>query len=160
MTNHVVLFQPEIPQNTGNIARTCVGTNTHLHLIRPLGFSVDDKHLKRAGCDYWPYLHVHYYDDVHEFFAKNDVKHIFYIETFGEQSAYKMNYDVTEDVYLMFGRESTGIPLEVIEQYGGKKRCVQIPQGKLVRSLNLSNTVAIMLYEVLRQQNFRPLLEE
>ena len=157
MTNHIVLYQPEIPQNTGNIARTCVGTNTHLHLIRPLGFSVDDKHLKRAGCDYWDDLNVHYYDDVHEFFAQNPVEEIYYIETFGTEPYHKMNYNTGKDIYLMFGRESTGIPKEVIEQYGGSERCVLIPQSDKVRSLNLSNTAAIVIYEVLRQQDFAPL---
>ena len=156
--NHVVLYQPEIPPNTGNIGRTCVGTNTHLHLIGPLGFSIDDKHLKRAGCDYWPNLNVDYYENAEEFFEKNQPEHIYYIETFGTESYTDFDYsDDTKDYYFMFGKESTGIPKELIEAHGGFERCLLIPQGDKVRSLNLSNTVAIVVYEVLRQQNFSPL---
>lgn len=157
MTNHIVLFQPEIPANTGNISRTCVGTNTHLHLIRPLGFQTDDKHLKRAGVDYWDKLKVTYYDNADEFFAKNDGE-IYYIETFGDTPYTDIDYTATDrDIYLMFGRESTGIPKELIETHGGFERCIVIPQSQNVRSLNLSNTAAIVIYEVLRQQGFKPL---
>lgn len=156
--NHIVLYQPEIPQNTGNISRTCVGTNTHLHLIRPLGFSTDDKHLKRAGCDYWPKLTVSYYDDAEDFFAQNHPEHIYYIETFGEKSYTDMDFSQPNtDYYFMFGKESTGIPKELIDAHGGSEQCILIPQSDDVRSLNLSNTVAIVIYEALRQQGFRAL---
>lgn len=156
--NHIVLYQPEIPQNTGNISRTCVGTNTHLHLIRPLGFQITDKTVKRAGLDYWPHLTISYYDDAEEFFEKNQPENIYYIETFGTENYTDVDYsDTTKDYYLMFGKESTGIPKELIEMHGGFEKCLLIPQGNKVRSLNLSNTVAIVIYEVLRQQNFAPL---
>ena len=156
--NHIVLYQPEIPQNTGNIGRTCVGTNTHLHLIRPLGFSTDDKHLKRAGCDYWPNLKVSYYDDAEAFFEENHPEQIYYIETFGTKNYTDVDFSLPDtDYFLMFGKESTGIPQELIEAHGGSERCILIPQSDKVRSLNLSNTVAIVIYEVLRQQGFAPL---
>lgn len=158
MTNHIVLYQPEIPANTGNIARTCAGTNSHLHLIRPLGFLTDDKHLKRAGVDYWDKVNITYYDDVEDFYAKNPDALIYYIETFGNQTYTDMDYsNLDQDYYFMFGRESTGIPRELIKEKGGEQNCILIPQSDNVRSLNLSNTVAIVIFEALRQQHYATL---
>lgn len=156
MTLHIVLYQPEIPANTGNIARTCAGTNTHLHLIRPLGFSTDDKMLKRAGLDYWSSVNITYYDNVEEFFEKHQQATIYFIETFGTKNYTEFDYSNTEeDIFFMFGKETTGIPRELIEDK--QHMCLQIPQSDHVRSLNLSNTAAIIIYEALRQQSFKPI---
>lgn len=156
MSNHIVLYQPEIPANTGNIARTCAGTGTHLHLIRPLGFSTEDKMLKRAGCDYWPDVKIHYYDSFDEL---NEVfpEGIFYfIETVGSRTYSSVDYSRTdEELFFVFGKETKGIPQELIDRYADT--CLKIPQNDLIRSLNLSNTAAIIIYEVLRQQNFQQL---
>lgn len=157
MTLHIVLYQPEIPANTGNIARTCAGTNTHLHLIRPLGFSTDDKMLKRAGLDYWSSVNITYYDNVEAFFEKYQQATIYFIETFGTKNYTEFDYSNTEeDIFFMFGKETTGIPRELIEDK--QHMCLQIPQSDHVRSLNLSNTAAIIIYEALRQQSFKPIL--
>lgn len=157
MTLHIVLYQPEIPANTGNIARTCAGTNTHLHLIRPLGFSTDDKMLKRAGLDYWSSVNITYYDNVEEFFENHQQATIYFIETFGTKNYTEFDYSNTEeDIFFMFGKETTGIPRELIEDK--QHMCLQIPQSDHVRSLNLSNTAAIIIYEALRQQSFKPIL--
>lgn len=153
MSLHIVLYQPEIPANTGNIARTCAGTNTSLHLIRPLGFSTDDKMLKRAGLDYWNSVNITYYDNVEQFFEKNHEATIYYIETFGTKNYTDFDYsNVDEEIFFMFGRETTGIPRDLIAEQA--HMCLQIPQSDNVRSLNLSNTAAIVIYEALRQQNF------
>lgn len=153
VANHIVLFQPEIPANTGNIARTCAATGTKLHLIRPLGFSTDDKMLKRAGLDYWQYVDITYYDSMDEFFAKTSEGEYFFITKFGEKTYSTFNYaDVNKDYYFVFGRETKGLPPEIIEN--NKERCLRIPMNGNVRSLNLSNTAAILTYEALRQQNF------
>ncbi|MCB7069907.1 MAG: tRNA (uridine(34)/cytosine(34)/5-carboxymethylaminomethyluridine(34)-2'-O)-methyltransferase TrmL [Caldibacillus thermoamylovorans] len=149
---HVVLYQPEIPANTGNIARTCAATDSQLHLIRPLGFSTDDKMLKRAGLDYWPFVKIHYYDSLDEFFEKNQGE-FYYIETYGNKAYSDFDYSNPEkDYYFMFGRETTGLPKELLE--ANQDRCLRIPMTTNVRSLNLSNTAAILVYEALRQQNF------
>lgn len=149
---HVVLYQPEIPANTGNIARTCAATDAHLHLIRPLGFSTDDKMLKRAGLDYWPFVKIHYYDSLDEFFDKNQGE-FFYIETYGDKAYSDFDYsNHNEDYYFMFGKETTGLPKELLEK--NQDRCLRIPMTTNVRSLNLSNTAAILVYEAMRQQNF------
>ncbi|MED1202991.1 tRNA (uridine(34)/cytosine(34)/5-carboxymethylaminomethyluridine(34)-2'-O)-methyltransferase TrmL [Heyndrickxia acidicola] len=153
MANHVVLYQPEIPANTGNIARTCAGTGTKLHLIRPLGFSTDDKMLKRAGLDYWRFVDITYYDSLEEFFIKNEGGKFYYIETFGEKAHSDFDFsNVQADYYFMFGRETTGLPQELIEQ--NKDYCLRIPMNTNIRSLNLSNTAAILIYEALRQQGY------
>lgn len=150
---HVVLYQPEIPANTGNIARTCAATDTKLHLIRPLGFSTDDKMLKRAGLDYWKFVDVIYYDSLDDFFAKNTEGQFFYITKFGEKTHTSYDYsDQNEDYYFVFGRETNGLPNELIEQ--NKDHCLRIPMNEHVRALNLSNTAAILVYEALRQQNY------
>ncbi|WP_071461132.1 tRNA (uridine(34)/cytosine(34)/5-carboxymethylaminomethyluridine(34)-2'-O)-methyltransferase TrmL [Bacillus massilinigeriensis] len=153
---HVVLYQPQIPSNTGNIARTCAATGTTLHLIRPLGFSTDDKMLKRAGLDYWEFVNVIYYDSLGEFLSKNEGGEFYYLSKYGKKSYTSFDYSVKEqDYYFIFGRETTGLPKELIEAQ--KDRCLRIPMTDHVRSLNLSNTAAILVYEALRQQDYRDL---
>lgn len=153
MSLNVVLYQPEIPSNTGNIARTCAGTHTTLHLIRPLGFKTDDKHLKRAGLDYWPYVDIVYYDSLADFVSKNTAGEFFYVETFGSRPYDAFNYsDADKDYYFIFGRETSGLPKNLIADNAG--RCIRLPMTNVVRSLNLANTVAVMVYEALRQQGF------
>jgi tRNA (cytidine/uridine-2'-O-)-methyltransferase len=150
---HVVLYQPEIPANTGNIARTCAATDTTLHLIRPLGFSTDDKMLRRAGLDYWKYVNVVYYDSLDEFFEKNAGGDFYFLTKFGERDHTSYDYsDSKKDIYFIFGRETTGLPKDVLAS--NKERCLRIPMNDNVRSLNLSNTAAILVYEALRQQGF------
>ncbi|WP_062051845.1 tRNA (uridine(34)/cytosine(34)/5-carboxymethylaminomethyluridine(34)-2'-O)-methyltransferase TrmL [Bacillus sp. JCM 19034] len=150
---HIVLYQPEIPANTGNIARTCAGTNTTLHLIRPLGFSTDDKMLKRAGCDYWPSVTIRYYDSLDELFARYPEGEFYFIETVGKRNYSEFDYsNIEKDHFFVFGRETTGIPKEIIER--NVDRCFRIPQTEHIRSLNLSNTAAIVIYEAIRQQGF------
>lgn len=153
MAIHVVLYQPEIPANTGNIARTCAATNTKLHLIRPLGFSTDDKMLKRAGLDYWEYVDITYYDSLDEFFEKNNGGEFYYLTKFGEKPHTSYSYDdPSKDYYFIFGKETTGLPKDLLAN--NKERCLRIPMTDNVRSLNLSNTAAILVYEALRQQNY------
>jgi tRNA (cytidine/uridine-2'-O-)-methyltransferase len=150
---HIVLYQPEIPANTGNIARTCAGTNASLHLIRPLGFSTDDKMLKRAGCDYWPNVKINYYDSLKELFEKFPDGDFYYIETVGKKNYTDFDYsDLEADHFFVFGRETTGLPNDLLEE--NLDKCLRIPQTDKIRSLNLSNTAAILVYEALRQQNF------
>ncbi|CAH0286764.1 tRNA (uridine(34)/cytosine(34)/5-carboxymethylaminomethyluridine(34)-2'-O)-methyltransferase TrmL [Peribacillus sp. NPDC101481] len=156
MSIHVVLYQPQIPANTGNIARTCAGTDTSLHLIRPLGFSTDDKQLKRAGLDYWENVKIHYYDSLEEFFEKNAGGEFYYLTKFGEQPHSSFDYsDQDSEIFFIFGRETTGLPKDLIQE--NMDRCLRIPMTDKVRSLNLSNTAAILVYEALRQQNYREL---
>ncbi|MBQ6553834.1 MAG: tRNA (cytidine(34)-2'-O)-methyltransferase [Firmicutes bacterium] len=147
---NIVLHQPEIPQNTGNIGRTCVATNTALHLIRPLGFNVDDKSLKRAGMDYWKDLKVFYYDNFADFVAKNPDARIIMATTKARKTYDKIEY--RDNDFIMFGSEGSGIPEEILLEY--KENCVRIPMMGEYRSLNLSNSVAVILYEALRQQGF------
>lgn len=147
---NIVLHQPEIPQNTGNIGRTCVATNTALHLIRPLGFSTDDKSLKRAGMDYWKDLKVFYYDNFEDFLEKNPGAHIIMATTKALKTYDNVRYK--EEDFIMFGSEGSGIPEEILLKY--KEDCVRIPMIADYRSLNLSNSAAIILYEALRQQGF------
>ncbi|CAK6470963.1 tRNA (uridine(34)/cytosine(34)/5-carboxymethylaminomethyluridine(34)-2'-O)-methyltransferase TrmL [Peribacillus castrilensis] len=156
MSIHVVLYQPQIPANTGNIARTCAGTDTSLHLIRPLGFSTDDKQLKRAGLDYWENVKIHYYDSLEEFFERNAGGEFYYLTKFGEQPHSSFDYsDQDSEIFFIFGRETTGLPKDLIQE--NMDRCLRIPMTDKVRSLNLSNTAAILVYEALRQQNYREL---
>ncbi|WP_374120841.1 tRNA (uridine(34)/cytosine(34)/5-carboxymethylaminomethyluridine(34)-2'-O)-methyltransferase TrmL [Neobacillus sp. PS3-12] len=153
MANHVVLYQPEIPSNTGNIARTCAATDTTLHLIRPLGFSTDDKLLKRAGLDYWEFVNIVYYDSIDEFFEKNQGGEFFFLTKFGEKNHTYFDYsDQNKDYYFVFGRETTGLPKEIRDK--NLDHCLRIPMTENVRYLNLSNTAAILVYEALRQQNY------
>jgi tRNA (cytidine/uridine-2'-O-)-methyltransferase len=150
---HVVMYQPENPANTGNIARSCAATNTTLHLIRPLGFSTDDKMLKRAGLDYWEFVNVMYYDSLDELFSKYPGGEFFYLTKFGQQPHTTFDYrDVHKDYFFVFGRETTGLPKDLIQS--NMDRCLRIPMTEHVRSLNLSNTAAILIYEALRQQNY------
>lgn len=156
MTINIVLFQPEIPANTGNIARTCAATNTPLHLIRPLGFSTDDKMLRRAGLDYWQHVTVYYYDSLEDFFARNPNGDYFLLSKFGEKNYADFDYSqVEKEYYFIFGKETSGLPKDFIEKH--KERALRIPMNDKVRSLNLSNTAAILVYEALRQQRFQDL---
>jgi tRNA (cytidine/uridine-2'-O-)-methyltransferase len=153
---HVVLYQPEIPANTGNIARTCAATDTTLHLIRPLGFSTDDKMLKRAGLDYWQYVNIFYYDSLQELFDQYKEGEFYFITKFGKQHYDTFDFsDRQKDYFFVFGRETSGLPKEIIEN--NMERCLRIPMNEKVRSLNLSNTAAILVYEALRQQGFNGL---
>jgi tRNA (cytidine/uridine-2'-O-)-methyltransferase len=147
---NIVLHQPEIPQNTGNIGRTCVATGTRLHLICPLGFEITDKALKRAGMDYWKDLDVTYYDNFQDFLEKNNYPRIIMATTKAEHNYCDMEYG--KDDFIMFGSEGSGIPEEILMEY--RETCARIPMLDEYRSLNLSNSVAIVLYEALRQNNF------
>lgn len=155
---NIVLYEPEIPTNTGNIMRTCVATNTRLHLIEPLGFSLDEKSVKRSGVNYIDKLEYYVYKDWNEFVSKNNGEFYFFTR-YGHKPHTSFDYSNTEkDIYLIFGKESTGIPKEILR--GFLDKCMRIPMSLNVRSLNLSNCCAIVLYEVLRQQNYRDLLFE
>ncbi len=151
---NVVLVEPEIPQNFGNIARTCVLTGSRLHLVGPLGFDVSDsavaRNMKRCGLDYWPRLDVAFYDDLEEFFGKNQPREIWLATTKAPQRYDKVVYQ--DGAFILFGKESAGLPRELREQY--RDRCVRIPMLPDERSLNLSNSVAVMVYEALRQLDF------
>lgn len=144
---NIVLLEPEIPANTGNIGRTCVATDTKLHLIEPLGFSLSEKALKRAGMDYWKDLDVTTYLDYEDFVEKNPNAKIYYATTKALKTYTDVQYE--EDCYIMFGKESAGIPEEILMEH--KDNCVRIPMINEIRSLNLSNSVAIVLYEALRR---------
>ena len=153
---NIVLLEPEIPQNTGNIARTCAATMASLHLIKPLGFSIDDKHMKRAGLDYWNQLDLHVYENLDEFYAKNPNVEIYYFSKKGHHIYSDVKYP--DEVFLMFGRESVGLPEDLLKN--NESHCLRMPMKEGLRSLNLSNTVAIAAYEVLRQQGFVGLEKE
>ena len=148
---NIVLLEPEIPANTGNIGRTCVATNTRLHLIEPLGFRLDEKSLKRAGMDYWKDLDVTTYINYEDFLEKNPGAKIYMATTKAQKVYTEVPYE--PDCYIMFGKESAGIPEEILVDY--EDSCVRIPMLENIRSLNLSNSVAVVLYEALRQQNFK-----
>jgi tRNA (cytidine/uridine-2'-O-)-methyltransferase len=148
---NIVLHQPEIPQNTGNIGRTCVATGTRLHLIRPLGFNIDDKSLKRAGMDYWKDLDVTVYDDFEDFLERNPNAKLYMATTKALHTYADVSYD--ENDFIMFGSEGSGIPEEILLNY--KDSCIRIPMLEQYRSLNLGNSVAVILYEALRQQQFK-----
>ena len=147
---NIVLVEPEIPQNTGNIGRTCCATGTRLHLIEPLGFRLGEKELKRAGMDYWNQLDVTVYSNYEDFLAKNPGAKIYMASTKAPKVYTEVEYE--EDCYIMFGKESAGIPEEILVQH--PDTTVRIPMNEDIRSLNLSNSVAIMVYEALRQHNF------
>ncbi|MBQ7107438.1 MAG: tRNA (uridine(34)/cytosine(34)/5-carboxymethylaminomethyluridine(34)-2'-O)-methyltransferase TrmL [Clostridia bacterium] len=146
---NIVMVEPEIPQNTGNVARTCAATGARLHLVGPMGFKIDDKKLKRAGLDYWQYLDITYYDNLDDFFAKNQGDFYYYTT-----KALHTHTDVEypDNCYLLFGKETKGLPEELLLK--NSDRCVRIPMIGDARSLNLSNSVAIGVYEVLRQWNY------
>lgn len=153
---NIVLYQPEIPGNTGNIMRTCAATNARLHLIKPLGFSLDEKYVKRSGVNYIDKVNYVVYESFEDFLAKNDGE-FYFLTRYGKKPHTTFDYsDKSKDIYLFFGKESTGIPKEILRNY--LDRCLRIPTTDNVRSLNLSNCVAIVLYEVLRQQDFFGLL--
>ncbi len=152
---NVVLFEPEIPQNTGNIMRTCVATNTTLHLIKPLGFSLDDSYIKRSGVNYIKDCNYFVYENIEEFYEKNDGE-FYYFTRYGKKPHTSFDYsNKDENIYLIFGKESTGIPKEILKN--DLEHCMRIPMTDKVRALNVSNSVAIMVYEVLRQQNYNDL---
>ena len=156
--NNIVLYQPEIPQNTGNIMRTCVATNTKLHLIKPLGFQVDDASLKRSGVNYIDKLNWEVYENWEDFKEKN--KGIYYYFTrYGHKPHSSFDYNKKdEELYFIFGKESTGIPKEILKE--DLDHCMRIPMTDNVRALNVSNSVAIVIYEALRQQEYNDLLME
>lgn len=150
---HIVLYEPEIPSNTGNIGRSCAVTGSSLHLIEPLGFKTDDKSLKRAGLDYWKYISVYYYDNFEDFMKKNPYANCYFLSTKCKEFYSDVTYK--GDDFLIFGSETRGLPESILEQH--KDRVVKIPMGENLRSLNLSNAVAIVLYESLRQNSFEGL---
>ena len=150
---NIVLHEPEIPQNTGNIARTCAATGAALHLIRPLGFAIDDRKLKRAGLDYWHQLDITYYDGLDDFYAKNPEAEVYYFSTKAQHLYTEIEYP--NPVFIMFGKETKGLPEELL--HNNPDRCVRLPMREGLRSLNLSNSVAISVYEILRQGNFADL---
>lgn len=147
---NIVLLEPEMPANTGNIGRTCVATNTRLHLIEPLGFHINDKMLKRAGLDYWDKLDVTVYDNYEDFLQRNPGAKIYMATTKAPKPYTHVHYE--PDCYIMFGKESAGIPENILLE--NQETCVRIPMVGDIRSLNLSNSVAVVLYEALRQNNF------
>ncbi len=146
---NIVMVEPEIPQNTGNVARTCAATGARLHLVGPMGFKIDDKKLKRAGLDYWQYLDITYYDNIDEFFQKNQGE-FYYFTTKALHNHSDIEYP--DNCYLLFGKETKGLPEELLLK--NRDRCVRIPMIEDARSLNLSNSVAIGVYEVLRQWDY------
>ena len=147
---NIVLHEPEMPANTGNIGRTCVAAGARLHLIEPLGFKLNEKMLKRAGLDYWDKLDVTVYDDYADFLEKNPGAKIYMATTKAQKTYCDVSYE--DDCYIMFGKESAGIPEEILVD--NEETCIRIPMIGDIRSLNLSNSVAIVLYEALRQHNF------
>ncbi|MBQ8415385.1 MAG: tRNA (uridine(34)/cytosine(34)/5-carboxymethylaminomethyluridine(34)-2'-O)-methyltransferase TrmL [Clostridia bacterium] len=150
---NIVLHEPEIPQNTGNIARTCAATGASLHLIRPMGFEVDDRKLKRAGLDYWHQLDITYYDNLADFNQKHPGATIYYFSTKAKNLYTDVQYP--DEVYIMFGKETKGLPEELLHE--NPDQCVRLPMREGLRSLNLSNSVAIAVYEILRQRDFADL---
>ena len=157
---NIVLYSPEIPQNTGNIARTCAATGAVLHLIEPLGFEISDRYLKRAGLDYWQYLTVTTYKNWDEFYSKyKDEGKFYFLTRYGHKPHTSFDYsNIEENIFFVFGKESTGIPRDILKPH--LDTCMRMPMTDKVRSLNLSNTVAIMTYEALRQQNYNELLRD
>ena len=147
---NIILFEPEIPANTGNIGRTCVATGTSLHLIEPLGFRITEKAVKRAGMDYWDQLDLHIYDNFEDFLQKNPNAKIYMGTTKAKKTYTEVSYE--PDCFIMFGKESAGIPEEILVNY--EETSIRIPMNSNIRSLNLSNSAAIVLYEALRQNNF------
>lgn len=153
---HIVLVEPEIPQNTGNIARTCAATGSKLHIVKPMGFSIDDKKLKRAGLDYWHLLGVQYYENLAEFFEQTAGGRYFYATTKAPKDYCQAEFQ--DGDYILFGKETKGLPEELL--YADRERCIRIPMISEARSLNLSNAAAIVVYEALRQTGFASLKSE
>lgn len=156
MNLNIVLVEPQIPQNTGNISRTCAVTGARLHLVKPMGFEVTDKNLKRAGLDYWDKLDITYYDSLADFFEKTAGAKYYYFTTKGKNVYSDVKYE--DDCYILFGREDKGLPEELL--HDNKDACVRLPMRPELRSLNLSNSVAIAAYEILRQWDFPDLSRE
>lgn len=150
---NIVLVEPEIPQNTGNIARTCAATGCKLHIVKPMGFTIDDKKLKRAGLDYWHFLGVQYYENLDDFFEKNSGGRYFYSTTKGVNTY--SDAEFKDGDYILFGKETKGLPESLL--HDNKDWCIRIPMINEARSLNLSNSVAIVAYEALRQTGFEQL---
>ncbi len=153
---NIVLVEPQIPQNTGNIARTCAATGAALHLVKPMGFTVDDKKLKRAGLDYWHMLDIIYYEDLDDFFEKNKGGSFFFLTTKGRHVFTEVSFP--KNTFILFGREDAGLPEELLK--GHEETSLRIPMVSDARSLNLSNTAAIVTYEILRQWGYPGLLCE
>ena len=156
MIINIVLVEPEIPQNTGNIARTCAATGARLHIVKPLGFTIDDKKLKRAGLDYWQYLDITYYENLDDFLKKTAGANYYLFTTKGQRVYSDVNYP--DNCYLIFGKETKGLPEEFI--IANRQSALRVPMQGEIRSLNLSNTVALATYEVLRQWGFPELENE
>lgn len=159
MKINVVLVEPEIPQNTGNIARTCAATGAKLHLVRPLGFNLSEKQLKRAGLDYWDKLEIEEHDSFTEFLASYppEQNNMFFVTTKGKHVYSQDIYGNLEEVFVLFGKETKGLPEDILRKY--LDNTIRIPMKKDLRSLNLSNSVAIVVYEILRQKSFENLEE-
>lgn len=154
MKLNVVLVEPEIPQNTGNIARTCAATGAKLHLVKPLGFEISDKTLKRAGLDYWDKLEIEEHENFKEFLEKYkpEENNMFFVTTKGKKVYSDVDYSSMEEVFVLFGKETKGLPEDILQKYF--ENAIRIPMRKTLRSLNLSNSVAIVVYDILRQANF------
>ena len=156
MKINIVMVEPEIPQNTGNIARTCAATGAKLHLVKPLGFSIDNKYLKRAGLDYWDKLDIEEHDNLNAFFSKYKMNNnMFLASTKSKQIYSDVDYTKFDEIFILFGKETKGLPEDLIEN--NMKQAIRIPMKEGLRSLNLSNSVAIVVYEALRQNNFNDL---
>lgn len=150
MSFHIVLHEPEIPQNTGNIARTCAATGSSLHIIKPMGFTVTDRHLKRAGLDYWHLLDITYYENLDDFYQRHPQINCYYASTKAPHTYSSVSFQ--DGDYIMFGKETAGLPEELL--YQNRDSCIRIPMVSEARSLNLSNSVAVVIYEALRQTDF------
>lgn len=159
MNLNIVLVEPEIPQNTGNIARTCAAIGAKLHLVKPLGFEISDKYLKRAGLDYWDKLEIEEHESLDDFLNKYvpEENNMFFVTTKGKHCYSDVNYSGLDNVFLLFGKETKGLPEDLLKKY--IEKAIRIPMRKTLRSLNLSNSVAILAYEVLRQVDFNNLEE-
>ena len=156
MSVNIVLVEPEIPQNTGNIVRTCAATGTRLHIVKPMGFEVDDKKLKRAGLDYWHFLDIAYYENLEDFFEKNKGGRFFYLSSKAPASYTEAEF--RDGDFLLFGKETKGLPEKLL--IDNPERCIRIPMISSARCLNLSNAAAVVLYEALRQNDFKSLTKE
>lgn len=154
---NIVLVEPEIPQNTGNIARTCAALGARLHLVEPLGFSIDEKHVKRAGLDYWHLVEIKTYPSLDAFFETHNQKDMLYCTTKAQHNYCDINYNKMDDIWLVFGKETKGLPEELL--HDNYEQCIRIPMREEARSLNLSNAVAIIAYDVARQTDFAGLNE-
>ena len=156
MSMNIVLVEPEIPQNTGNIVRTCAATGARLYIVKPMGFAIDDKKLKRAGLDYWHFLNIQYYENLDNFFEQNQDGRFFYLSSKGTASYTDVKF--SDGDFLLFGKETKGLPEKLLIEH--PERSIRIPMISDARCLNLSNSVAIVVYEALRQNNFESLTKE